>query len=111
MKSFKIIAIFLSLLCSGCINLYTRCPGTNLKIIDTYQSTQESFAFSYIVMFPQIMNSSGSKEFYIENLITVPIGCLCFIDVACESVLDTVFWPIDLWISKERNSQLNNNVK
>ncbi len=41
-----------ALLAAGCMNCYVRCPFTGAKITNTYQCTQESFAWSYIIMFP-----------------------------------------------------------
>lgn len=36
----KFLAIgLLCLTFTGCMNLYTRCPGTNARIEDIYQST------------------------------------------------------------------------
>lgn len=76
-------------------------------ITDTYQCTEATAGMSYIVMFPQtMMPSGGSKFLFPENLISIPIGCLCFVDVACEAVLDTVFWPFDY--CKTRPRGINN---
>ena len=36
-----------------------------------------------------------------ENLITIPIGCIGFCDTACEAVIDTVLFPADwalVWV-------------
>ena len=103
MTTRKILATTLAiLLCGGCMNLYVRCPGTSEKIEKTYQCTQGSFAWSYIVMFPQTMGYGNSKGLVVENIFTIPIGCLCFVDVACEAIIDTILWPIDKTIASSR---------
>lgn len=101
-KILKTAILGLALLTAGCMNCYVRCPFTTPKITDTYQCTCETFAYSYIIMFPQVMAPGPRKDFYPENLITVPIGCLCFVDVACECVLDTILWPADHWLKCKR---------
>lgn len=96
-------ALLACILLSGCMNLYVRCPGTSSKICTTYQSTQGACALSYVVMFPQVIGSmSNSLHLCPENIITVPLGCLCFVDVPCEAVLDTVFFPVDWMIVDSR---------
>lgn len=103
MTTRKILATTLAiLLCGGCMNLYVRCPGTSEKIEKTYQCTQESFAWSYIIMFPQTMGYGNSKGLVVENIFTIPLGCLCFVDVACEAIVDTALWPIDKMIVSSR---------
>lgn len=98
------IALMTCILVSGCMNLYTRCPGTELKIEKTYQSTENSFAWSYVIMFPQVIMPSGrNKILFPENLISIPIGCLCFVDVACEAVVDTILYPVDNAIAAKRS--------
>ena len=92
------------LLTAGCMNCYVRCPFTDAKITNTYQSTHDSFLYSYVIMFPQVMAPGPTDGFYPENIITVPIGCLCFVDVACEGVLDTLLWPADYALKCKRTS-------
>lgn len=94
-------------LLSGCMNMYTRCPGTNANVTETYQSTKYMACMSFVVMFPQVMMPSGSnKPMLPENLISIPIGCLFFADVACEVAVDTVLWPVDeFWLSKHSKHQ------
>ena len=97
------LAAAAAVLLTGCVNMYVRCPGTDAKIVETYQSTKAAAGISYVVMFPQVMMPSGRNKFlFPENLISVPIGCLCFVDAACEGVVDTVLWPADLTISRAR---------
>ena len=101
-----LLALVLASLLSGCMNLYTRCPETPARIEDTYQSTCATAGMAYVVMFPQvIMASHNNKILFPENLISIPIGCLCFVDVAAEGVLDTVFWPIDWPLSRSRREK------
>lgn len=101
-----ILTLVLASLLSGCMNLYTRCPGTPPRIEDTYQSTCSTAGMAYVVMFPQVMMAShNNKILFPENLISIPLGCLCFVDVAAEGVLDTVFWPIDWPLSRARRDK------
>lgn len=95
--------LLLSLL-AGCMNLYVRCPITDNKITQTYQCTKETFALSYVIMFPQVLPpGKNDKTLYLANIITIPVGCICFVDVACEAVVDTIFWPIDVQLAKRIN--------
>lgn len=81
-----------------------RCPGTNVEIRRTYQSTSASAALSYCIMFPQVIGSASSDpKFVPANLVTVPLGCLGYADTACEAALDTVFWPADFMLSAGRS--------
>ena len=91
----KIVVIVSMLLMSGCINLYTRSPFTNVKIERPWQSTQTAADLSYVVMFPQTLSPASNRGFSPANLISVPIGCLCWIDVVCEAIIDTLLWPVD----------------
>ena len=87
----------------GCVNLYERWPGTSLKIHSTYQATDISFTQSRIIMFPQLIGKDKKLgALYPENFFTIPLGCFCFADVACEAALDTVFWPFDYLLENTR---------
>lgn len=98
-----LLALVLASLLSGCMNLYTRCPGTPPRIEDTYQSTFCTSAMAYVVMFPQVvMASHNNKILFPENLISIPIGCLCFVDVAVEAAIDTVCYPADAMLRNNR---------
>lgn len=68
-------------------------------------------------MFPQALSwrgeqvearSSTRETFVMENLITIPIGCIGFCDTACEAVIDTVLFPADLALVSYRDRQFNN---
>jgi hypothetical protein len=68
-------------------------------------------------MFPQILSwrgeqvearSSTRDTFVMENLITIPIGCIGFCDIACEAVIDTVLFPADWVLVWYRDKQFNN---
>lgn len=105
---------------TGCVNLYVRCPGTSSKIATVYQSTQAAAALSYVIMFPQVISwrgaqvearSSSRETFVMENLITIPIGCIGFCDTACEAVIDTVLLPIDWPLTYYRDKQLDKKTK
>lgn len=40
-----------------------------------------------------------------ENLITIPIGCIGYCDTACEAVIDTVLLPIDWPLTSYRDKK------
>ncbi len=96
------LAVSLLLATSGCMNLYTRCLGTDRKIESCFQSTRWMGTMSVVVAFPQIMSPGSSDEFYWENLITIPCGLVCLADTACEAVLDTACLPFDYPLSRYR---------
>ena len=91
----KALFIALMVLMQGCINLYTRSPFTDVKVERPWQSTQAAADLSYVVMFPQVISPANSQKFIAANLVSVPVGCLCWIDVICEAVIDTMLWPVD----------------
>ena len=76
---------------------------------------------SYVVMFPQtlswrgeqvdIARSSSRETFVMENLITIPIGCIGFCDTACEAVIDTVLFPVDWALVSYRDRQLDKKTE
>ena len=43
--------------------------------------------------------------FMVENLISIPLGCVGMCDTACEAVLDTVFLPADWVMSDMRKDE------
>lgn len=81
------------------MNCYVRAPWTKSQITETYQCTKEMFAVSYVVMFPQIMAPGSSNAFYLANIITIPCGLICYVDDACECVVDTICYPVDACLS------------
>ena len=88
---------------SGCVNIYTRCPFTEKRITRTYQSTGDAYSLSIVVAWPQIMSDDpGKTGFMVENLISIPLGCVGMCDTACEAMIDTVFLPADWIISDAR---------
>jgi len=97
--SFKPLWFVLSLclMLGGCMNLYTRCPGTDSRIHNCYQSTDMMVMVTVLSAFPQVVdisNTEGGLRWY--NLFTVPLfGVPCLADTACEAAIDTVLWPID----------------
>ena len=88
--------IALALAVSGCINLYTRSPFTDARVERPWQCTQAAADWSVVVMFPQVLSPASNRGFMAANLISVPVGCLCWVDVACEAVIDTLLWPFDI---------------
>ena len=104
MKKTIAVLIGISLLMTGCINIYTRCPRTNSQIETSYQCTVQSASFSYVIMFPQTLQIFHSNELCLGNALSIPAGCLCYVDVACEAIIDTICWPIDYAIAKHRKA-------
>ena len=89
-------------LAAGCVNLYTRFPTTNAKIEQVYQSSRQAAGLSIIVAFPQMMSDVPGQGYMLENVFTVPLGCLCLCDAVCEAAIDTVCLPFDWPISAKR---------
>ena len=90
-----------ALLLGGCINLYTRCPGTDPKIDYCYQSTDTAAMMTVVASFPQIMATMDTKgpEWY--NIFTVTLLGIPFLaDTICEAAIDTVLLPIDYAITR-----------
>lgn len=91
---------------SGCVNIYTRCPFTEKRITRTYQSTGDAYSLSIVVAWPQIMSDDpGKTGFMVENLISIPLGCIGICDSACEAVIDTVCLPADWILSENRKEE------
>ena len=88
---------------SGCLNIYLRCPGTEAKAHDIYQCTQAGAKLSYVAMFPQMLALDSHDGLCAANILTIPIGCLCFVDVALEGVVDTVMLPIDFALASRQD--------
>lgn len=101
----KIAAALVAALVCGCVNVYTRLPCTGPRIEDTYQSTGQAFAFSVFVSVPQILNPGPFPGLVWQNLYTIPAGCVCMADTACEAVVDTVLFPVDWAISENRRAE------
>ena len=105
MKIAKIFAwIALALSMTGCVNLYVRCPGTPSKINTVPQVISWRGA--------QVEARSSTREtFVMENLITIPIGCIGFCDTALEAVVDTVCLPYDWPISNYRINHIRRDAE
>lgn len=101
----KIIAIAAFSLITGCVNIYTRNPITDMRIEDSYQSTEIALTATLALSFPQMVSLGGnSKGLQWYNCLTIPFfGLPCAIDSVCEGVLDTVFYPIDYLIVEKRH--------
>lgn len=97
-----VIAVCALSLAAGCVNLYTRFPTTNAKIEQVYQSSRQAAGLSIIVAFPQMMSDAPGQGYMLENVFTVPLGCLCLCDAVCEAAIDTVCLPFDWPISAKR---------
>ena len=106
-RIFCIFCIALLLSACGCMNIYTRFPGTDAKITQVYQCSRTVAAFSVIVAFPQMMSDNpGDYGLQWMNVLTVPIGCLCLCDAVAEACVDTVCLPFDWPISAKRKRDL-----
>ena len=94
-----------ALLLAGCANMITvRNPFSDDRVQEVYQCTRMAAGASVVVAFPQMMSDCPSEygpQLY--NILTVPLGVLCFADAICESVVDTVCLPFDIPISNKRN--------
>jgi hypothetical protein len=61
---------------------------------------------SVIIAFPQAMSDNPSSHgFMWENIFTVPLGCVCLCDAACEAVIDTACLPFDYFLAKRREGR------
>ena len=108
MKKILILTIGLGALVSltGCVNGYTRCPGTRARVESIYQSTRTAGAASVICAFPQMMSDAPSDyRFMALNLLTIPLGVAVLADAMCEAAVDTVCLPADLAIAKCREKE------
>ena len=112
MKKLLLTIVAATALC-GCVNLYTRMPGTRGRINSVYQSTSTAFSLGFVVMFPQIMSDNpGDGGFMWENCFTIPLGLMVEVDMLLEAVIDTVCLPVDWPLSNARqNAMLSSDVK
>ena len=106
----KLICLILLAATCGCVNLYTRCPGTDKEIVDTYQCTQEMIAWTCIIAWPQAMSPDCSDKFYPINVITIPLAIIPAADTCLEAVVDTVFYPYDYYTTKGKNKNRRNDL-
>lgn len=90
----KMILSIALIAASGCMNLYTRMPGSP-EIDRPYQCTREALAMSCIVAFPQMMSPTGSEGLSWLNLVSIPVGLVVAADGCLEAVVDTVCLPYD----------------
>lgn len=106
----KILAI--AALCTaltGCMNIWMRNPFTYTEITSVYQSSSIMAGSAVIVAFPQMMSDCpGDGGFMLENIFTIPLGCLVLCDAACEAVVDTAFLPFDWPMSACRRKEEEN---
>lgn len=95
----KQLLLLALLACCGCMNLYTRCPGTDKTIYTTYQCTQEMWGWTIITAFPQALAPDAVGYMWI-NIITVPLAIIPAADTCLEAVVDTVCYPYDYSVTK-----------
>lgn len=91
----KLLAILALTATCGCMNLYTRCPGTQETIQGTYQCTQVMTVWTCVTAFPQVM-APDEFEFMPINLLTVPLAIFPLADTVLEACVDTVCYPYDM---------------
>ena len=104
MKKILILATLVSL--TGCVNSFTRCPGTSARVESVYQSTRTAAAASVICAFPQMMSDAPSDyRFMAYNLLTIPLGVAVLADAVCEAAVDTACLPADFAIAKHRERE------
>lgn len=106
----KFICLILLAATCGCMNLYTRCPGTDKEITTTYQSTQEMIAWTCFVAWPQVMSPDASDEFHAINLVSIPLAIIPAADTCLEAVVDTVCYPYDYYTTKGKNKNRKNDL-
>ena len=41
-----------------------------------------------------------------QNIFTIPVGCICFVDVALEGVVDTICYPYDAYANNKERGNL-----
>lgn len=107
MKRFQIVTLcaLVVFLC-GCINMmYTRNPLSSARINSIFESTDIAWTLSYVVAFPQTVGLMRGGDLMVENLISVPCGCVVLVDAACEAVIDTVCLPVDWPLSRYRSKK------
>jgi uncharacterized protein YceK len=103
MKRFQLVTLFTFALLGGCVNIYTRCPGTDEKITQVYQCSREAAALAVIGSCPQMMSDAPDRGWRWENCLTIPfIGLPCAVDAVCEGVIDTVCLPVDWPLAEAR---------
>ena len=98
------VLCFAALACfCGCVNLYTRFPATDERILRVYQCSREAAGLAVLVAFPQMMSDCpGDYGFLPMNVFTVPLGCMCMCDALVEAVVDTACLPYDWPVSAHR---------
>ena len=107
----KLVCILLLAATCGCMNLYTRCPGTDKEITTTYQSTYEMSCWTLIVAFPQALDLSDTYNgWQWFNCLTVPLAIIPAADTCLEAVVDTVCYPYDYYTTKGKNKNRKNDL-
>ena len=103
MRRIQLAMAAFALACGGCMNLWTRCPGTDRKIEEVYQSTRTMAALSLVGAFPQMMSDAPDRGWRWENCISIPfLGFPLAVDAVCEGVIDTVCLPVDWPLAESR---------
>ncbi|MCQ2299930.1 MAG: YceK/YidQ family lipoprotein [Bacteroidales bacterium] len=104
-----VLDIFFPILCtilSGCANIVLRTPLSSDPIKKVYFPTKEQAEFTAMCACPQsFFSPTGSYEFCIENVFTLPFAVVPAADLVVEAALDTVFFPADLYLACSRSNK------
>lgn len=101
----KKCAVSAVVLLSGCANIVLRTPITSEQITEVYQPTIEQAEFTAMCACPQAFFSpTGSFDFCVENLFTLPLAIVPAADLVVEAALDTVFLPADACLAGRRTN-------
>lgn len=104
MKKIITAVVACSIMFGGCVNLaLTRNPFSDTKINGCYQSTKIAACAAVVVAFPQMMSDNPSDyDFMFGNIFTVPLSVVVFADAICESPIDTLCLPYDMFASEKK---------
>ena len=100
-----VLAASAIVLLGGCANVVLRTPITSEPITKVYQPTREQAEFTAMCACPQAFFSpTGSFDFCVENVFTIPLAIVPAADLVVEVVLDTVFLPADACLAGSRTN-------
>lgn len=104
MKKIITAVVACSIMFGGCVNIaFTRNPFSDSKIGGCYQSTRIAACAAVVVAFPQMMSDNPSDyDFMFGNIFTVPLSVVVFADAICESPIDTLCLPYDMFASEKK---------
>lgn len=101
-----VLAASAVVLLGGCANIALRTPVTGKPIAKVYQPTREQAEFTAMCACPQSFYSpTGSLDFCVENVFTLPLAVVPAADLVVEAVFDTVFLPVDAYLAGSRKNK------